>query len=102
MTQTVHVALGERSYDITLAHGALPQTGAITRAACGSKARRVALISNPKVHGLYGKAVEKSLKQAGFAVLTQLDDDLLGSVPFTLVLSAHWLSCLSLGQRLMK
>ncbi len=75
MTQTVHVALGERSYDITLAHGALPQTGAITRAACGSKARRVALISNPKVHGLYGKVVEKSLKQAGFAVLTHLIGD---------------------------
>ncbi len=73
--QTVHVALGERSYDITLAHGALPQTGALTRAAFGPKARRVALISNPKVHGLYGKAVEKSLKQAGFTVLTHLIGD---------------------------
>lgn len=73
--QTVHVALGERSYDITLANGALPQTGAITRAAFGPKARRVALISNPKVQGLYGKAVEKSLKQAGFTVLTHLIGD---------------------------
>lgn len=73
--QTVHVALGERSYDITLANGALPQTGAITRAAFGPKARRVALISNPKVHGLYGKAVEKTLKQAGFTVLTHLIGD---------------------------
>ncbi|MBI1763255.1 MAG: 3-dehydroquinate synthase [Acidobacteria bacterium] len=73
--QTVHVALDDRSYDITLAHGALPQTGAITRAAFGPKARRVALISNAKVHGLYGKAVEKSLKQAGFTVLTHLMGD---------------------------
>lgn len=73
--QTVHVALGERSYDITLANGALPQTGTITRAAFGPKARRVALISNPKVHGLYGKAVEQSLQQAGFTVLTHLIGD---------------------------
>ena len=75
MTQTVHVALDERSYDITLAAGILPRTGAVTRAALGGKARRVALISNAKVHGLYGKAVEKSLKQAGFTVLTHLIGD---------------------------
>lgn len=75
LTQTVHVALDERSYHITLANGALPQVGAITRAAFGPKARRVALISNPKVHGLYGKVVEKFLKQAGFAVLTHLIGD---------------------------
>jgi 3-dehydroquinate synthase len=53
----------------------LPQTGAITRAALGPKTRRIALISNPKVHGLYGKTVEKSLKQAGFAVLPHLIGD---------------------------
>lgn len=74
-SQIVHVALDERSYDITLANGALPQTGAVTRAAFGAKSRRVALISNAKVHGLYGKAVEKSLKQAGFTVLTHLIGD---------------------------
>lgn len=74
-SQFVQVALGERSYEITLAPGALQQTGTITRAALGQKTRRVALISNPKVHGLYGKAVEKSLKQAGFTVLTHLMGD---------------------------
>jgi 3-dehydroquinate synthase len=74
-TQTVHVALRERSYDITIAEGALTQAGEITRAALGQKTRRVAIISNAKVFDLYGKAVEKSLKQAGFTVLTHLIGD---------------------------
>jgi 3-dehydroquinate synthase len=73
--QTVHVAFDERSYDITLADGALQQVGTLASAALGSKTRRVALFSNPKVHGLYGKTVEKNLKQAGFSVLTHLIGD---------------------------
>jgi 3-dehydroquinate synthase len=75
MQQSVHVALGERSYDITVADGALSRTGEIARAALGEKTRRVAIISNPKVHALYGRLVEKSLKQAGFATLTHLIGD---------------------------
>jgi 3-dehydroquinate synthase len=73
--KTVHVALAERSYDITIASNALTQAGAIARQALGQKARRVAVISNPIVLKLYGKAVEKSLKQAGFGVLTHLMGD---------------------------
>lgn len=68
----VHVALDERSYDITIADGALKQVGEITRAALGQKTRKLAIISNARVHGFYGKAVEKSLKQAGFVTLTHL------------------------------
>src|SRR5262245_32627262 len=75
MSQTVHVALDERSYDITVADGALSQTGEIARAALGDKTRRLAIISNAKVHALYGKAVEKSLKQAGVGALTHLIGD---------------------------
>jgi len=75
MTDTVRVALGERSYDITIAGGALAQAGEIARAALGSKPHRVAIISNPKVHAHYGRLVEKSLKQAGFATLTHLIGD---------------------------
>jgi 3-dehydroquinate synthase len=71
----VHLALDERSYDITIADGALSQTGEITRRALGDKTRRVAIISNPNVHAHYGKAAEKSLKQAGFATLTHLIGD---------------------------
>jgi 3-dehydroquinate synthase len=75
MIHKVHVALGERSYDITVADGALSRVGEIARAALGQKTRRVAIISNPKVHALYGKGVEKSLKQEGFATLTHLIGD---------------------------
>jgi 3-dehydroquinate synthase len=75
MTQTVRVALDERSYDITIADGALAQTGELNRAALGDKTRRLAIISNPKIHALYGRAVEKSLKRAGFATLTHLIGD---------------------------
>ncbi|MBO0861680.1 MAG: 3-dehydroquinate synthase [Chloracidobacterium sp.] len=75
MTQTVHVSLGERSYGITIAGGALSQTGEIARAALGDKTRRLAIISNPKVHGLFGRTIEKSLKKAGFATLTHLIGD---------------------------
>ncbi|MDQ3010982.1 MAG: 3-dehydroquinate synthase [Acidobacteriota bacterium] len=72
---TVHVALGDRSYDINIADGALQQVGEITRAALGNKTRKLAIISNARVHGFYGKAVEKGLKQAGFATLTHLIGD---------------------------
>jgi 3-dehydroquinate synthase len=73
--RTVHVSLDDRSYDITIAEGILSQTGEITRAALGAKTRRLALISNPKVHSLFGKAVERSLKNAGFTTLTHLMGD---------------------------
>ena len=75
MVQTVHVALAERSYDITIADGSLSRAGEIARAALGDKTRRLAIISNPKVHALYGKTVERGLKQAGFATLTHLIGD---------------------------
>ncbi|MDX2043136.1 MAG: 3-dehydroquinate synthase [Acidobacteriota bacterium] len=72
MKQLVRVLLDERSYDITIADGALKQVGEITRAALGAKTRKLAIISNARVHRLYGRGVEKSLKQAGFATLTHL------------------------------
>lgn len=75
MIQKVHVSLDERSYDIKIADGVLKQVGEITRAALGNKTRRLAIISNPKVHGFYGRAVEKGFKQAGFATLTHLMGD---------------------------
>src|SRR5262250_868205 len=75
MIQTVHVSLDERSYDITIADGALSQSGEIARAALGDKTRRLAIISNPKVQALYGKTVERGLKRAGFATLTHLIGD---------------------------
>jgi 3-dehydroquinate synthase len=75
ITNSVHVALGERSYDITIAENSLRQTGEIARAALGHKTRKLALISNPQVHRHYGPIIEKSLKKAGFVTLTHLMGD---------------------------
>jgi 3-dehydroquinate synthase len=75
MNLIVRVPLNERSYDITIADGALARAGELTRAALGGKSQRVAIISNPRVHRLYGKAVERGLRQSGFQTLTHLIGD---------------------------
>ena len=60
----VKVELGDRSYIITIKDGAL--------CGCGQRLKklgfkgRVALVTNPLVNRLYGKAVKTSLKEAGF------------------------------------
>jgi 3-dehydroquinate synthase len=62
------VELGERSYDIGIGSGTL---GGIGRAVGELKpGPKVALVTNPTVHGLYGGAVEESLKAAGLSVVT--------------------------------
>jgi 3-dehydroquinate synthase len=75
MNQSVRVPLGDRSYTITIADGALADPGEITREALGEKTRRIAIITNQRVHTLYGKRVEKGLKRAGFSTLTHLIGD---------------------------
>ncbi len=73
--ETVKVALADRSYTITISDGALDQCGVLARAALHPNARRVALISNPRVYAHYGTRVERSLKLAGFGVLKHLIGD---------------------------
>lgn len=75
MAITVPVSLAERSYDITIGTGLLAQAGELTRAALGEKTQRVALLSNPTVHKLYGRTIERGLRKAGFIVLTHLMGD---------------------------
>ncbi|MEP7274569.1 MAG: 3-dehydroquinate synthase, partial [Acidobacteriota bacterium] len=73
--ETVKVALADRSYNITIADDALDQSGAITRESLNPKARRIAIISNPRVHALYGTRITRSLKKAGFGIVTHLIGD---------------------------
>ncbi|MFN0085434.1 MAG: 3-dehydroquinate synthase [Blastocatellia bacterium] len=75
MIQTVHVALDERSYDITIGEGALARAGDLVREALEPNTRRVAIISNEKVHGEYGRRVEAGLKRAGIVAQTHLIGD---------------------------
>lgn len=75
MTHTVHVSLGSRSYDITIADGALEKVGEVARRALGVRTRKLALISNARVHAQFGRALERSLRRADFTTHTHLIGD---------------------------
>lgn len=67
--------LRPRDYEITLSHGRLDQCGDWA-ATCLQTARGiVAIVSNPKVYGLYGERVRKSLEASGFATCVFLMKD---------------------------
>lgn len=66
--ETVKVELGKRSYEIVIDDGLITRAGPHCRAAFGSKTRKIAVISNARVHKLYGMDVERSLKREGFTV----------------------------------
>jgi 3-dehydroquinate synthase len=55
-------------YEILIAGGALSSLGTIARGALSLHARRLAVISNPRVFKLYGQRTVKSLRAAGFQV----------------------------------
>ncbi|MBI5493335.1 MAG: 3-dehydroquinate synthase [Deltaproteobacteria bacterium] len=63
-TRKVVVALGDRSYEITIKRGVLDEAGPLVKGL--GLTGRAAVISNPLVFGLYGEQVLKSLKGAGF------------------------------------
>lgn len=69
----VRVSLGDRSYSIAIDAGILNGIGA----ALGrfGFSRTMALVSNPTVYRLYGKAVKRSLQSAGFTPVTVLIPD---------------------------
>ena len=73
----VHVRLPARkqNYEIKIGAGTLPTLGAEARAALGSGARRVALISNSTVFDLYGQRVLRSLKAEDFSTVRWLMPD---------------------------
>jgi 3-dehydroquinate synthase len=59
---------GGRGYDVTVGAGLLSELGASARASLPAEARRVALVSNPRVFELYGVRAVASLRGAGFDV----------------------------------
>jgi 3-dehydroquinate synthase len=75
ISKSVSVPLGDRAYHLTIADGALKQIGDIALRALGSKTRRLAIISNSHVDGLFGKTVERSLRAAGFGIEKHLIGD---------------------------
>ncbi|HEC97032.1 MAG TPA: 3-dehydroquinate synthase [Nitrospirae bacterium] len=69
----MRVELAERSYGISIGSGILERIGAKFRKYEFSP--KTALVSNPKVFGLYGEAVVKSLRSEGYDVSTILIPD---------------------------
>ncbi|MDH5201718.1 MAG: 3-dehydroquinate synthase [Nitrospirota bacterium] len=67
-TEKIRVALGERSYDISIGSNILDRLGDNLKSFGLSP--RIAIISNPKVYPLYGKRVSDSIKNAGFNAIT--------------------------------
>ena len=63
MQQTVHVNLGDRSYDVEIGPGLIDQAGA--RIAPLLKRPRVAVLSDETVAGLHLEALRAGLAQAG-------------------------------------
>jgi len=64
----VRLKAREQRYEIKIGVGLLSSLGNETRACLGPTPRRVALISNKTVLGLYGKRANQSLRAAGFTV----------------------------------
>jgi 3-dehydroquinate synthase len=68
-TLSVHVRLGgKRGYRVEIGAGALARLGDAARASLPKEARKVALVSNGRVFGLYGGTAVAALRAAGFEV----------------------------------
>jgi len=68
MTRTVPVVLGDRSYDILIGEGLLQECGALLAPFVGKSApRRIPVVTDETVAGLYYPIVAASLQAAGFA-----------------------------------
>jgi shikimate kinase/3-dehydroquinate synthase len=66
----IRVELGSRGYDVQIGSGILPRLGPrLAKLGC---AGRVGLVSNPRIHKLYGAAVSRSLRRAGFQTHTMI------------------------------
>jgi 3-dehydroquinate synthase len=59
---------GGRAYVVEIGAGTLPRLGVVARASLPRGARKVALVSNPRVFGLYGARAVAALGGAGFEV----------------------------------
>lgn len=84
LSNRISVSLGDRSYEILIQAEILPQLGDVLHNI--GLTGRVGIVTNQTVHRLYGRIVQRTLKQAGF-------------FPFSIIIpdgeqakSMHWLS----------
>jgi len=65
----------KNEYEIRIGHDLLGDCGTWLRNCFSAKAKKIALISNKKVFGLYGETVKSDLEAAGFEVFAWLMND---------------------------
>ena len=65
---TVNLCGDSHEYDIKIGSGLLENSGVWARKCLSKQTKKIALVSNAKVFGLYGETVGKSLENAGFEV----------------------------------
>jgi 3-dehydroquinate synthase len=73
--KTVHINLSSGSYQIKIGHKNLNDCGTWTKKTLTPNTKKIAIISNKKVFGLYGEQTKKSLENAGLEVFTHLIGD---------------------------
>jgi len=71
----VNVASRPRAYAIEIGSSVLRDCGSWAQECLGSSTRRIVVVSNKKVHGLYGRQTVASLAASGFKVSTWLIGD---------------------------
>ncbi|MBX7173779.1 MAG: 3-dehydroquinate synthase [Pyrinomonadaceae bacterium] len=71
MNETVKVALKSHphQYEIKIGNNLLADSGVWAKSCLANSAKKIVVISNPKVFSLYGEKVAESLKNQGFEVL---------------------------------
>ena len=72
---TVKTRQKAAAYEIRVGHGLLAECGAWARQCLPAGTKKIAIISNKKVFGLYGKLAEAGFKRAGFNVFHWLMRD---------------------------
>jgi 3-dehydroquinate synthase len=73
--QTVHVSLGERSYQVLVGPGLLASAGRLVREALPGASNQLAIVSNPAVFDRYGRALIRGLRRAGYRAAAFLIGD---------------------------
>lgn len=63
------------TYEVRVGSSLLPEVGSSTRQVLGDDAKKVLIVSNSRVFGLYGEIVRKSLAQSGFGTSVWLMTD---------------------------
>jgi 3-dehydroquinate synthase len=74
-TVSINFQTAPSGYTVEIGRDRLTDCGDWAKACCSGKAGKAALVSNPKVFGLYGEEVKKSLQNAGFDVFVCLIGD---------------------------